>query len=221
MTQKGKCIAGMGQEFGAVFHALSEELTNLHWKWNQFRVLFTEKESRFELINRTAPFFFRIVSMVLVDDTALGLARIVAERKSYGQDNLTIRRLGQLVDESLRKEVRVKTKAAVSACEFTLDWRNRHIAHRDLKLAIKSPGFQPLTGVNVSDFDTALSSLAELMNHIEGKLLKSETAYNPPMTGDARELLWMLALGVRYVEHQKRQTIIDVPDVHMPQLADI
>ena len=51
-------IERMGQELGELFHATSEELTQIHWRWNEYRTLFGEKPSRIDLMNEAAPFFF-------------------------------------------------------------------------------------------------------------------------------------------------------------------
>jgi hypothetical protein len=51
-------VKEMGSELGPIFHAVSNELTWVHWRWNQYRILFGEKPSLIELLNESAPFFF-------------------------------------------------------------------------------------------------------------------------------------------------------------------
>ena len=125
----------MGPELGALFHTLSSELTWLHWQWRQYRILFGDKKSRLDLLNQSAPFFFGTIQLVLFEDTLLSLARLVGPTKSAGKPNLTVQRLPELVGvihDADRVEELVQN--AVSAADFAVDWRNRRIAHRDLKL---------------------------------------------------------------------------------------
>jgi hypothetical protein len=64
-------IDAMGQELGELFHATSSELTWIHWRWKQYRILFGEKPGRIDLLNEAAPLFFRIVQDVFFEDTLL------------------------------------------------------------------------------------------------------------------------------------------------------
>ena len=56
---KAENIAKMGQELGEQFSALWQELAGLHSRWGEFVELYGSKKSRIELINHTAPAFFR------------------------------------------------------------------------------------------------------------------------------------------------------------------
>ena len=60
----------MGPELGALFHALYLELVWVHWRWKQFRILFGDKPSRIDLLNASAPFFFRGGARPVTDATA-------------------------------------------------------------------------------------------------------------------------------------------------------
>ena len=79
----------MGAELGPLFHALSSELSWIHWRWKQYRILFSEKRSRIHLLNASAPLFFQIIHNVLFEDTLLSIARLVSPAKSAGKQNLT------------------------------------------------------------------------------------------------------------------------------------
>src|SRR5579864_8247738 len=82
-------VETMGQELGEVFNAISQELDLIHWRWNQYVILFG-KPSQIPYLNEAAPFFFRIVHDVLFEVSILAIARIVGPGKSTGKANLTI-----------------------------------------------------------------------------------------------------------------------------------
>ena len=55
------------------------------WKWNDFVELFGTKETRIDLLNGSAPRFFRIVQNVLWEETLLHLARLTDSPDSVGK----------------------------------------------------------------------------------------------------------------------------------------
>src|SRR5271156_4325585 len=73
----------------------------------------------------------------------LHLARITDPAKSPGKQdrsNLTIQALpGLISDARLKDEVTKLVDKAIKHTAFCRDWRNRHIAHRDLRLALAQP----------------------------------------------------------------------------------
>jgi hypothetical protein len=190
-------IEKMGPELGGLFDAISHDLTWIHWRWNQYRTLFGEKLIRLDLLNETAPFFFSIVGGVLFEDTLLAIARIVGPPKSLGKANLTIRRFPDRVTPELKVQVNQLIEAARKSAEFTDDWRNRHLAHRDLGLALRSADIQPLAPVPRNQVEDALSKLRDVLNCIEGKYCEAHTAYSAcPAPGDAKQLLYFIQLGL-------------------------
>ena len=76
-------IEHMGEELGSIFHALWNEVAWLHQKWDQYNILFGTKPSRINLMNETAPLFFRIVQDSLWEDTLLNIARLTIHRSPW------------------------------------------------------------------------------------------------------------------------------------------
>lgn len=190
-------IEKMGQELGELFHAASEELTEVHWRWNQYRILFGEKPSRIDLLNEAAPFFFRIIHDVLFEDTMLAIARLVGPIKSAGKPNLSIERfLPLLSDPKLQHEVRTLIEQARDAAAFTHDYRNRRIAHRDLDLTLgKSALMLPV--VTRQNIEKCLSILRDILDHMEGFYCKAHTAYTYSASGwGAESLLYVIRDGL-------------------------
>ena len=190
-------IEKMGRELGELFKATSDELSWIHWRWSQYRILFGEKPSRIDLSNEGAPFFFQIIHNVLFEDTMLGIARIVGPSKSMGKANLTIQRFPDyLTDPELKAQIEALVEVAKKSCEFTIDWRHRRLAHRDLALALNDPKVTPLTPATRAQVEEALSALREILGCIEGKYSNAHTAYSAPVPGDARQLLYYIKMGM-------------------------
>jgi hypothetical protein len=189
-------VKEMGSELGPIFHAISNELTWVHWRWNQYRILFGEKPSHIELLNESAPFFFRVIQDALFEETLLGISRLIGPPQSVGKPNLTIRRLTPLCEPKIRDQIETLVGVAKDAGEFANDWRNRHIAHRDLDLALGRPA-KMLETATREKVEASLSALRDVLNTIEHEYCKGTiTLYYSPTPSDARSLLHVLRDGL-------------------------
>lgn len=190
-------IAGMGQELGELFDALSSELTWMHCQWHQFRVLFGAKESRTELLNDAAPVFFRAVQDVFFAETVLAIARMVDPPATAGKTNLSVTRLPALLADPATASASASLVAAArKAAEFAVDWRYRHIAHRDLSLALGAP-VAPLHPASRQSVEQALEALRKVLNHTHAAMMDTTTLYErSSRVGDAEQLLGVLRDGL-------------------------
>jgi len=190
-------VEAMGVELGELFRATSNEVSWIHWRWNQYRILFGERPSRIDLLNEAAPFFFHIVQDVFFEDTLLAIARLVAWPESYGQSNLTIRRFLPLIDDpNLRDKISKLIDRAATCAAFAVDWRHRHLAHRDLDLALNTSS-QPLKLATREKVEESLSALRDVLNCIEGHYCDAHTLYSgPAVPGDADALLYVIRDGL-------------------------
>ena len=127
----------MGEMLGTVYYELWQEVAWLHEKWGEYEELYVKKKSRINLMNQTAPLFFRIVQDTLWQNVLLNIARITDPIKSAGKKNLTLQILPSLVKDELHESITSMVKKSVRKAEFCRDWRNRHIAHMDYNLAIE------------------------------------------------------------------------------------
>jgi hypothetical protein len=211
-------VEKMGPELGELFRAESDELTWIHWRWNQFRVLFGEKPSRIDLLNEAAPFFFQVVHDVLFEGTLLAIASFVGPPKSTGKSNLTIERLPPMLgDTSLRNEVQVLIAQAKASAAFAIDWRNRHIAHRDLSLILGKP--TPILEVATREkVEAALLAFRNVLNRIEVEYCNAETAYAfKPSPWGAENLLHVIRDGL--LRESDRQARWDRGELHDDDLT--
>jgi len=171
-------------------------------KWNQYRQLYARSPKRIELLNQTAGHLFGLIQEILLEDVVLHLARLSERGQTAGRENLSLRRLPALVlDKQLALEIEALVKAALTSCEFTRDWRNRHLAHRDLDLALATSA-DPLPGVSRADIEEALKSIRAVLNRLSMHYMDSETAYQLVITHgrEADSLVYYLLLGLRTQE---------------------
>lgn len=188
----------MGEALGTQFSALWQEVAYLHMKWEEFVELFGSKETRIELLNQTAPTFFRVVQDVLWEETLLHIARLTDPPKRANKAVLTIKNLPKLVnDPATKNTVTALVKTAENKTEFCRDWRNRHIAHRNLNLALNKPA-RPLKDASKKQVDEALDSIVDVLNALSRHYTDSDLRFRMgSRAGGAVSLLYVLDDGLR------------------------
>jgi hypothetical protein len=171
-------IEAMGVDLGEPYDALWQQLAALHRKWEEYVVLFGSKPERIELLNKSAPAFFRIVQDSLFEDVLLHAARLTDSPKTRGKPNLTIRRLpAAIADLIVRETAAIAVDEAVCATDFCKDWRNRHIAHRDLDLAYGT-GAGPLLPASREKVELVLKALSDTLNIVAKHYLDTTTFFD-------------------------------------------
>jgi hypothetical protein len=195
-------IEKMGEALGTQYYALWQEVAWLHRKWAEFVELFGSKPTRIELLNQTAPAFFRMGQDVLWEETLLHIARLTDVSKTGGRDkrtNLTIRNLPELViDPEAQQATAVLIETAVRKANFCRDWRNRHIAHSDLGLALNNKAAAPLEFASRRMVKEALGAIAEVLKYLGGYYMDSDMHFGGgPSIGGAASLLLVLDGGLR------------------------
>jgi AbiU2 len=208
-------IEKMGEPLGTLFSALWQEVAVLHFHWQEYVELFGTKPERIDLLNRAAPHFFRMLQDELWESSLLSLARLTDQSNSQGKQgrsNLTIQALPTLVaDTKLKDEVTKLVAEAIKLTEFCRDWRNRRIAHRDLKLALEQPTM-PLAAGSRAQVTDALKAIANVLNALELHYCDSTTRYDlgGPL-GGATSLLYVLDDGLREQEVREMRFVEGKP----------
>jgi hypothetical protein len=197
----------MGAELGELYTELSQELTWQYWRWRQFVALYAGSEARIEILNSAAPFFFWIAQETLWHDALLGLSRIGGPAATGKKQNLSVHQLpGLIADPELQQRVSSLLADVSEAVAFAMDWRNRHIAHRDLDLSLGRAA-KPLADASRRQVDDALDTLARVLNTVQRYYLQSETGYRfSPGSRDAEDLLYVLRDGIR-LERLRQQRL--------------
>jgi len=196
-------IERMGEELGSLYTALQNEVAWVYSKWWEYVELFGTKPSRVELLNKAAPYFFRIVQDSLWEDILLHIARLTERTRTAGKRNLTIQRLPWLVvDEKVGENITELTNSAIAKADFCKDWRNRHIAHRDLKLALDQAA-EPLKAASHAKVKDVLDNIAAVLNAVSQYYMNSTTSFEEMRTlHGAVSLLYILDSGLKAKEER-------------------
>lgn len=205
---KQSYIAKMGESLGTVYHALWVEVVDLHANWEEYVALFGTSPERIELMNRAAGQFFGSLQNVLWRDTLLHITRLTSSVKSAGRTNLTIQQLPPLIeDPELRGRILELVSEAVTRAEFAKDWRNRHIAHTDLTLAI-DPNTRSLEFASRKLVNESIEAIEKVLSAMAERLLDTHMGFDVISMGKgALFLLQVVKDGVRAQEerHQRIQ----------------
>ncbi len=203
-------VEAMGEPLGLVFNALWQEVTWLHSSWHDFLTLFASKPSRVDLLNKAAHAFFRVVQDVMFDGIVLRVALLTDPAHSVGKRNLTIQWLPELVspDETARV-VGDRVKEALVAAEFCRDWRNRHLAHRDLALAVGEKSVAPLEPASIAKLQAGLAALSATLNAVEDHYTGSHTSFEEggQQGGHALALLGILHEGTKARDERMERSL--------------
>jgi hypothetical protein len=213
-------IEVMGRELGELYNALYSETLLLFWRWRQLTVL-SENAARIEILNRSAPFFFYVIEDVLWSDTVLGIARLTGPPNSgVNKDNLTVRRLASpLLSAELDGPVGESVRSLMRMTEFAQDWRNRRLAHRDLRLSLGRVA-TPLPDGKRAEVEAALGGIAGVLNMVQSAYHNGgTTAFDSYfMQGDAETLLYVLRDGLRMREIREERMDVGEDWSHMGPL---
>jgi hypothetical protein len=200
-------IEKMGEPLGVQFHELRQEVIYLYRKWMEYVTLFGTKPSRLELLNKTAPTFFRTLQDSGWDDTLLHIARLTDPSEMGKFKNLTLQNLpGLITDAKLKQKIGPLVKKILEQSEFCREWRNKLVAHRDLDAAINGTADQ-ISGGSRDQVNAVLKTMAELLNAIELHFKEATTAYDFDSSYQgAKNLLLFLDDGIK--RHDERRARI-------------
>ena len=206
-------IEKMGKDLGLLYDSLYNEIVWIESKWIEFRELFGIKESRIELMNKTAPFFFYMIQNVLWENLLLGIARITDPKATSGKKNITINALSDYIaDIEFKSTLDNLITEIISESDFCRDWRNRHISHKDFKLSIDNQNEEPLKLASRLKLKTVLQKVEELVNLLEIKYFNSQTGFQYMKSdGGATNLLYIMESGLRYNADQREKRKLGEP----------
>jgi hypothetical protein len=121
-----------------------------------------------------------------------------------GKSNLTIRNLPDLIDDAdVKERVSQLVRVAMEKTGFARDWRNRRIAHQDLRLALGEGPIEPLAKAQREEVDAALEAIVAVMNEVDICFTGAETCYDllTPHHG-AVALLYVIDNGLKREEER-------------------
>ncbi len=201
---RSEYIEVMGEELGKRFHALWEEVVELHVHWGEYVDLFGVSSERVELLNQSASGFFARLDGIMWERTILHIIRLVDNPKHSKQSRLTLSALPDLVDCGIQKVVRQHLEEVRKNVGFCRDWRDRLLAHRDLDLAVEQ-GAKPLKLRSRKNVEEMLSSISEMLNVIAEYYTQSSLSFKLTRYTGAERLLRVLHLGLMMEQRRKSQ----------------
>jgi hypothetical protein len=200
----------MGDELGRIYNSLTNEVTWVQDKWNQYQQLYIDSSERIELLNNVAGHFFGVIQDVLLKDVILHLATLTDPPQSVGKDNLTLQRLPNLLsDPILIEKVKTLVDAAIASCATSKTLRNRLIAHRSLELAIASATV-PLPNISYADIRKALAAIIAVINCLESHYFDSQIDEHiiTPF-GDAGSLVKYIFQGLKAENELRERDLLE------------
>ena len=187
-------------ELSEVFCRLHQELLLLYTKWNSFKTLYCTSDQNIKLLDESAMGFFVMHGDVVRDNIMMSICVLTdpASSKVKGEirDNLTLKHLASLIPSQhpdLTEKLSQMLESAKTPWEPFRSHRNRRIGHYDLDTVLKRT-VELLPNVGISDVDTAVSHIADILNEVETFYDKDGTTYHHGIyqEGNAKELMEFL-----------------------------
>lgn len=187
-------------EIADQFEAAKQQLIAASAKWQLVEQLFAKSKVRSEFLSRTGSGFFALVKDSVVTDVMISLGRLLDKPHIKGNDNLTLERLMASVSELGNGELALKLDAhlqnARAAYENTRLYRNKRLAHNDLKTILEQEAI-PLRPATVGDVKATLRETGKFLNLIDLHYRESTTTFGYVMIeGDADSIVGLLRDGL-------------------------
>ena len=167
----------LGPELGQLYHTLRTELGWVFVKWDQFQELYGGSRDRLDLLNGTAPLFFRVCQEALWNDMASHLRALTAKPGGARGPKMSVHDLPEVVDdERLRADLHGLIARAARATEWAHTGPARQPVRGDLGIALERKA-QPLDGASRTMMTDALESIAAVLNHVSWHCQQSTTTF--------------------------------------------
>jgi len=182
------------------FEAAKQQLITASAKWQLVEQLFAKSKTRSEFLKRTGSGFFALVKDSLVTDVMISLGRLLDRPNQKGNENLTLERLVTSVSELGNGELALKLDVhlvnARAAYDATRLYRNKRLAHNDLKTILEQDA-NPLRPATVGDVRKTLREAGEFLNIIDLHYRRSTTTFGFQMIeGDADCIVRLMRDGM-------------------------
>ena len=203
---KSEMITKMGQDLGSLFYHIYNETVWLTMKWVEYKELYGTKESRIDLMNKTAPLFFYIVEKTLWKDLMLGITRLTDPEKSMGKKNITLSAIVSHIQEpELKEDIEKDIALLKEKTSFCRDWRNRSIAHFDYELNVNQQTAAPLESAHRKKLQEAINCIHGIIKKVYLHYLKSTVMFDfIDSYSGSKSLLIHVENGLRFGELKRK-----------------
>lgn len=202
----------MGSELGTIYHLLWNECAFVHLKWSEYVALFGSDPTHFEIMNEEAPGFFRAVQDTLWESILLSICRFTDPPRVASRQTLSLSALLRFAPMMPTVSIADLVDTARTKSNFARDWRNRHLAHRDLLLASEQNA-EPLMPASRALVREALQGIAETLSAVESYFTGAELwfAVLPGPHWGGEHVLKSLRLATRVRAERHKRLIAGEP----------
>lgn len=188
-------IEVMGHEQGKLFNSIQNEFILLVEKFKHFKELYMTDESRIQVMNKTAPFFFYSLQRILLDDLVMNISRLTENEVNRKFRNATLKGFIRSFDkERLSPEIFQDFNKCLKSVQRLNDWRDKKVAHRDFDIHVNNE----VINLKYIEVENCMRDFTSLMKVIYSHFFYSDFMYEffTP-TGGANSLLKHLDLSLR------------------------
>jgi hypothetical protein len=201
--------AGFPPHLAELYKPLWNQVAWLFAKWQTYLRLFGTNEDDLNVLNRAAGSFAALIQNVLIGDLLLTASRITDTKGAGLRTNLSLETLVHAIEADkyphVREEAEKRLFDAHTKTSFAREWRNRQIAHLDLRTALGSRA-DPLSPYTRGQVQEALDAIASVLNALNTRFSGSTTFFEDFIDGpgNAGALIKHLRNGLELQEWRRK-----------------
>ena len=172
---------------------------------DEYKKLFLHSQKRIDLLNHTAPGFFRDVQIMFWDIMTVGVARLMDPHIQRSNRNLSLDILLKLAKENrweFEFELKNLIEKAKKKAAPIITRRMKVTAHRDLPTAM---GDVVLDKVGIDEIEETLELAGKALNLIYFNLTEGTWSWSLVTGHDSNELVHYLKLAVIYKDLNEKE----------------
>jgi hypothetical protein len=184
---------------------LKDDLVWTRYYLNQYKKLFLHNKKRTDLLNITAPGFFRMIQLMFWDEMIVSVARLMDPHIQRTNKNLSLGILLKLAQEhewNFTDELNDLIDRAKKKAEPVITRRMKLTAHRDLPTAM---GEVELDKFGIEEIEIILDLAGQALNLIYLNVTGGTWSWNLVTGHDADELIHYLKLAVIYEDLTEKE----------------
>jgi hypothetical protein len=193
-------VANMPENIRIIFMWLCQDVASLQSKWDFYLELYDDKNNT-EIMSDLASWSFNIIEESLRNDMTMAICRLSDPTVTLSKDNLSLATLVKKCSDIPSLDERLSSLQV--ACESVSKYRNKRVAHNDLRTRI-SPKENPLPGINKVQIDQILKLAADILNTVILHYVDSELYFHTFSLGDAKDLMFWLKAGQEHHSHAQQ-----------------
>ncbi|KPM48969.1 AbiU2 domain-containing protein [Jiulongibacter sediminis] len=192
---KTEFITKLGIPFGNNLYFLHNRLTTLHVIFEEFNILYHEKNGNVGTINKYMPTMGLYLQNILWDYMLLEIAKFMDPPASLQKKNKNISLSSSLefIEEpNLKKKLEDKLKNLKTQTGYVKEKRNKSLSHFDFEY---NTGIKKIHNTSIASIRETLRLFSEYLNEYHNFYFNSTFHYSGDfISGGARSLLYHLRL---------------------------